>query len=250
MISRFFRWLARLRLPLRQLPVDAVPIQMPMLQSQACFFLENDHGSLLTAGCAGTTVPMVTNPVLGYPQSAQLADLQSPLFTWACSMGIPQFLQFVLVMSQWHEFSNGILLNLQLSQHFQISWRRGKVTIVSLLVSPFLLLFARFLPVVDHRCQGRDRCISHSGNSADATDATDAADSADDSSLGGTCRTSATGTRAPWAHGVRAVPDEFGDVADPHVVARWSQVVSLSVGVYRHILRFLRSGVRSQESKI
>jgi len=135
-------------------------------------------------------------------------------------MGIPQFLQFVLVMSQWHEFSNGILLNLQLSQHFQISWRRGKVTIVSLLVSPFLLLFARFLPVVDHRCQGRDRCISHSGNSADATDATDAADSADDSSLGGTCRTSATGTRAPWAHGVRAVPDEFGDVADPHVVAR------------------------------
>ena len=24
----------------------------------------------------------------------------------------------------------------------------------------------------------------------------------------------------PWAHGVRAVPDEFGDVADPHVVAR------------------------------
>ena len=66
------------------------------------------------------------NPVLGYPQSAQLADLQSPLFTWACSLGIPQFLQFVLVMSQWHEFSNGILLNLQLSQHFKFHGEGAK----------------------------------------------------------------------------------------------------------------------------
>lgn len=31
------------------------------------FFLENDHGSLLTAGCAGTTVPMVTTQSWGIP---------------------------------------------------------------------------------------------------------------------------------------------------------------------------------------
>ena len=82
-------------------------------------------------------------PSLGV--SKQFAvDLQSPLFTsaryhnfcklckWSCRNGM-----------------NFQTENLQPSQLLQISWGRGKVTIVSLLVSPFLWLFPRWLPLAN-----------------------------------------------------------------------------------------------------